>query len=110
MPGIAIVIAGNQVMPKLTDDDGRTVDLLLDDPTESRTPNDPVRPSAPARFQQRLGRIEQILNLLQVMPPVDLPKGLLRKLMDSIDEPNASSSSSLAATESESSAPSQPYL
>ena len=73
-------------MFKLSDDDGRAVDMLLDSAASSNGNGHGghVR-AAPARIRERLENVESILNLLKQMPKTEPPKNLLAKTMATIE-------------------------
>ena len=73
-------------MFKLSDDDGRAVDMLLDSAASSNGNGHggAVR-AAPARIRERLETVESILNLLKQMPKSDPPKNLLAKTLATIE-------------------------
>src|SRR6266566_654684 len=74
-------------MFKLSDDDGRAVDMLLDSAASSNGNGHgaaTVR-AAPARIRERLESVESILNLLKQMPKSEPPKNLLAKTMATIE-------------------------
>src|SRR5216110_3153459 len=73
-------------MFKLSDDDGRAVDMLLDSSASSNGNGHggAVR-AAPARMRQRLENIESILNLLKEMPRTEPPRNLVAKTMATIE-------------------------
>jgi hypothetical protein len=71
-------------MFKLSDEDGRAVDMLLDSSSNSNG-NGGTFGASPAPFRQRLESVESILNLLKEMPPMDPPKGLLAKTLQAVE-------------------------
>ena len=76
-------------MFKLSDDDSRAVDMLLD---SSRSSNGNGNgngghafSAAPAPFRQRLETVESILNLLKEMPTTDPPRNLVAKTLQTVE-------------------------
>jgi len=72
-------------MFKLSDDDGRAVDMLLDSSASSNGNGGGAFNAAPAPFRQRLESVENILNLLKEMPQADPPKNLVAKTLQTIE-------------------------
>ena len=72
-------------MFKLSDDDGRAVDMILDSSASSNGNGGHTFSAAPAPFRQRLETVESILNLLKEMPQSDPPKNLVAKTLQNIE-------------------------
>jgi len=73
-------------MFKLSDDDGRAVDMLLDSAASSNGNGHGGNfRAAPARIRERLETVESILNLLKQMPKAEPPKNLVAKTMATIE-------------------------
>ena len=72
-------------MFKLSDDDGRAVDMLLDSGASSNGNGGPAFSAEPAPFRQRLESVESILNILKQMPQMDPPKNLVAKTLATIE-------------------------
>lgn len=74
-------------MFRLSDDDGRAVDMLLDSSSSSNGNGGGHAFSAsPAPFRQRLQAVESILNVLKEMPQNDPPKNLVAKTLANIEQ------------------------
>jgi hypothetical protein len=74
---------------KLTEDDGRIVDMLLD--AAGNAPQNPMlsqvfTSSQPAMFEKRLDSIERVLSLLDQMPASDPPADLVNRTLSRIEE------------------------
>jgi hypothetical protein len=72
-------------MFKLSDEDGRAVDMLLDSSASSNGNGGHAFGAAPAPFRQRLENVESILNLLKEMPNTEPPKNLVAKTLQNIE-------------------------
>ena len=72
-------------MFKLSDDDGRAVDMLLDSSGSSNGNGGSGFTAPPTPFRQRLDSVESILNLLKEMPNSDPPKNLVAKTLQNIE-------------------------
>ncbi len=74
-------------MFKLSDDDGRAVDMLLDSAASSNGNGNGGHTfnAAPAPFRERLETVESILNVLKEMPKTDPPKNLVAKTLATIE-------------------------
>lgn len=75
-------------MFRLSDDDGRAVDMLLDSAASSNgngSNGGHAFSAAPAPFRQRLETVESILNLLKEMPITDPPQNLVSKTLRNIE-------------------------
>jgi hypothetical protein len=72
-------------MFKLSDDDGRAVDMLLDSAASSNGNGGQGFKAAPAPFRERLETVESILNLLKEMPQADPPRNLVAKTLQNIE-------------------------
>ena len=72
-------------MFKLSDEDGRAVDMLLDASASPNGNGGNGFAAAPAPFRQRLDNVESILNLLKEMPQTEPPKNLVAKTMQTIE-------------------------
>jgi len=72
-------------MFKLSDDDGRAVDMLLDSSASSNGNGGQAFGAAPAPFRARLEAVESILNVLKEMPRTDPPKNLVAKTLQRIE-------------------------
>jgi hypothetical protein len=73
-------------MFKLSDEDGRAVDMLLDSSASSNGNGGNGFSAAPAPFRQRLETVESILNILKEMPQTEPPKNLVAKTMQTIEK------------------------
>jgi hypothetical protein len=94
---------------KLTNDDGRMVDMLLngggaamENPPLTQVFSNP----RPEMFEMRLESVEKVLSLLDLMPASDPPADLISRTMDRIEEANLTGDG-LAARPSRASAPTQ---
>jgi len=74
-----------ETMFKLSDDDGRAVDMLLDSSASSNGNGGNGFSAAPAPFRQRLENVESILNILKEMPHTEPPKNLVAKTLQNIE-------------------------
>jgi len=72
-------------MFKLSDEDGRAVDMLLDSSGSSNGNGASGFNAPPAPFRQRLESVEAVLNLLKEMPNNDPPKNLVAKTLQNIE-------------------------
>jgi hypothetical protein len=72
-------------MFKLSDEDGRAVDMLLDASASPNGNGGNGFSAAPAPFRQRLDNVESILNLLKEMPQTEPPKNLVAKTLQTIE-------------------------
>src|SRR4051812_46832763 len=72
-------------MFKLSDDDGRAVDMLLDSSGSSNGNGGSGFSATPAPFRQRLESVESILNLLKEMPNTEPPQNLVAKTLQNIE-------------------------
>jgi len=79
---------------KLTADDGRMVDMLLNGESDGGA-NPPLSQvfsnPQPDIFEQRLDAVEKVLSLLDYMPASDPPANLISRTLDRIDEAGAHS-------------------
>ena len=82
--------------PKLSDDDGRAVDLILDTPARGD-----FAASVPAGLQARAKAVEQLLALLNAMPDDPPVRDLAAMVMEQIAEvdPDIQLGGELAASE-----------
>jgi hypothetical protein len=89
-------------MFKLSDDDGRAVDMLLDSSSSSNG-NGGGHPfkAAPAPFRQRLESVESILNLLKELPNTEPPKNLVTKTLQNIDRRRGKRAAKFAPAQAE---------
>jgi len=83
-------------MFKLSDDDGRAVDMLLDSSASSNGNGGHAFEAAPAPFSQRLQTVENILNLLKEMPQTEPPKNLVAKTLQAVERRRARRSAKFA--------------
>jgi len=88
-------------MFKLSDDDGRAVDMLLDSSASSNGNGGHAFGAAPAPFRQRLEAVESVLNLLKEMPQADPPKNLVAKTLQNIERRRSKRSAKFAPAQSE---------
>lgn len=72
-------------MFKLSDEDGRAVDMLLDSSASSNGNGGNGFSASPAPFRERLENVEAILNLLKEMPNTEPPKNLVAKTLQTIE-------------------------
>src|ERR1043166_7684116 len=77
---------------KLTPDDGRMVDLLLDRGVS--TPDGPAVSQVfsnpqPDMFEKRLDSVEKIFGLLQMLPAGDPPMDLTSRTLARIEDPDS---------------------
>ena len=88
-------------MFKLSDDDGRAVDMLLDSSASSNGNGGHGFKAAPAPFRQRLETVESILNLLKEMPQTEPPKNLVGKTLQAVKRRRAKRPAKFAPAQSE---------
>jgi hypothetical protein len=70
---------------KLSDDDGRAVDLLLDR-AQSAAEHSQESASSNGQLQERLRKAAQLLDLLRDMPAPEVPADLVEKTLKRIAE------------------------
>src|SRR5688572_22714618 len=75
------------LMFKLSDDDGRAVDMLLDTSGTSNGNGNGGHAfkAAPAPFRERLETVESILNLLKELPTTEPPRNLVAKTLQRVE-------------------------
>jgi hypothetical protein len=79
------------VMLRLSDDDGRAVDIRLDSRStgnvfgQSSSDGGTGAAAAPPYLQPRLSRLEMLLDLLQQMPAMEPPPHLVKQVMAQIE-------------------------
>ena len=88
-------------MFKLSDDDGRAVDMFLDSAASSNGNGNGAFRAAPARIRERLDTVESILNLLKQMPSTEPPRNLVAKTMATIERRKSKRTRKLATGQSD---------
>lgn len=88
-------------MFKLSDDDGRAVDMLLDTSATSNGNGGHAFSAAPAPFRQRLETVESILNLLKEMPQIDPPKTLVARTLQAVERRRGKRAAKFAPAQSD---------
>src|SRR5688572_25592163 len=89
-------------MFRLSDDDGRAVDMLLDSAASSNGNGAQAGLTAqPAPFRQRLESVESILNILKQMPPMDPPRNLVAKTLANIERKRGKRPAKIPAAQSD---------
>lgn len=85
---------------KLRDEDRRALDLLLDrGPTAASAKAGVQYAAADMGVRERLPRVQKVLQLLDAMPAIDPPKGLVERTMEFIENPATQRRASRAARE-----------
>ena len=75
---------------KLTEDDSRIVDMLLDPQSAAGSSNPTLsqvfNSSQPAMFEKRLDSVEKVFSLLDQMPASDPPSDLVKRTLSRVEE------------------------
>ena len=77
--------------PKMRDDVGRAIDLLLDRSAVAagKAPGASIYAAADGRIRECVAQVEKVLGVLENMPAADPPRDLVKRTLRFVEQPSA---------------------